>query len=205
MQIDKFQEKCKWIAYTLDSILGITGRVNSLTPSRIQTYVEAHVESLRDVYLELSQGEHLKVKDGQRQLTRTKLQKNNFDPILCQSEFLLSDPIDCYLLPSTLESEMAPNRLENVLPAGGSLFLTNYRVIFKGKSVDINGNLFYEKVVYYVLNSFSYKRHDRPDAPSLLGGIFQKVKLEEAHSSAAHWEGYKLFVVLNDKDSYFRV
>uniref|UniRef100_A0A1I7U3X2 UDENN domain-containing protein n=2 Tax=Caenorhabditis tropicalis TaxID=1561998 RepID=A0A1I7U3X2_9PELO len=118
-------EKSKWIGYTLDSILGVTGRINGLSLTKIQNYVEAHVESMRDVYLELATGEHAK--------------KDNFDPILvCPSEFLLSDPIDCYLLTSMDESTMALNRLENLLPASGSLFLTNYRVIFKGKSVDIN-------------------------------------------------------------------
>ncbi|UMM41670.1 hypothetical protein L5515_017828 [Caenorhabditis briggsae] len=121
------KEKSKWIAYTLDSILGVTGRINGLSLSQIQNYVEAHVESLRDVYVELATGDHLK--------------KDNFDPILvCPSEFLLCDPIDCYLLANMEQSSMSMDCLESLLPASGSLFLTNYRVIFKGKSVDINAS-----------------------------------------------------------------
>ncbi|KAF1747921.1 hypothetical protein GCK72_024387 [Caenorhabditis remanei] len=157
-------EKSKWIAYTLDSILGVTGRINGLPLSRIQNYVEAHVESLRDVYLELSHGDHLK--------------KDNFDPILvCPSEFLLSDPIDCYLLTNTEESTMSLNRLENLLPASGSLFLTNYRVIFKGKSVDINvtNGTIVQTLPLYSVESFK-KLTSKKMIPSQL--IEKGVKIE---------------------------
>ncbi|CAL2050069.1 unnamed protein product [Caenorhabditis brenneri] len=157
-------EKSKWIAYTLDSILGVTGRINGLALSRIQNYVEAHVESMRDVYLELSTGEHAK--------------KDNFDPILvCPSEFLLSDPIDCYLLASTEESNMSLNRLENLLPANGALFLTNYRVIFKGKSVDINATngTIVQTLPLYSVESFK-KLTSKRQIPSQL--IEKGVKIE---------------------------
>uniref|UniRef100_A0A8R1HJZ7 Myotubularin-related protein 5 n=1 Tax=Caenorhabditis japonica TaxID=281687 RepID=A0A8R1HJZ7_CAEJA len=178
------KEKCRFIAYTLDSILGVTGRINGLSLQKIETYVEAHVESLRDVYLELATGEHLK--------------KGNFDPILvCHSEFLLCDPINCYLLPSTEDSEMSLNRLENVLPAEGSLFLTNYRVIFKGKSVDLNVSnaTIVQTLPLYSVESWK-KLTSKKLVPSLL--IEKGVRIE--HIIAIHSTCVATITVTFDED-----
>ncbi|XP_043652023.1 myotubularin-related protein 13 isoform X1 [Drosophila teissieri] len=88
--------------------------------------VHMHIESLEPVYLEAKRHPHVQ---------KPKIQT----PCLLPGEDLVTDHLRCFLMPDGREDET-----QCLIPAEGALFLTNYRVIFKGSPCD---PLFCEQVI----------------------------------------------------------
>ncbi|KAH8295337.1 hypothetical protein KR018_010093 [Drosophila ironensis] len=80
--------------------------------------VHMHIESLEPVYLEAKR--------------RPNVQKPKIQtPCLLPGEELVTDHLRCFLMPDGREDDT-----QCLIPAEGALFLTNYRVVFKGSPCD---------------------------------------------------------------------
>lgn len=80
--------------------------------------VHMHIESLESVYLEAKRHPHVQ---------KPKIQT----PCLLPSENIVAEHLRCFLMPDGREDDT-----QCLLPAEGALFLTNYRVVFKGSPCD---------------------------------------------------------------------
>ncbi|XP_034663614.1 myotubularin-related protein 13 isoform X2 [Drosophila subobscura] len=80
--------------------------------------VHMHIESLEPVYLEAKRHPHVQ---------KPKIQT----PCLLPGEELVTDHLRCFLIPDGREDDT-----QCLIPAEGALFLTNYRVVFKGSPCD---------------------------------------------------------------------
>ncbi|EDW38045.1 GL12246 [Drosophila persimilis] len=80
--------------------------------------VHMHIESLEPVYLEAKRHPHVQ---------KPKIQT----PCLLPGEELVTDHLRCFLMPDGREDDT-----QCLIPAEGALFLTNYRVVFKGSPCD---------------------------------------------------------------------
>lgn len=80
--------------------------------------VHMHIESLEPVYLEAKRHPHVQ---------KPKIQT----PSLLHCEELVTDHLRCFLMPDGREDDT-----QCLIPAEGALFLTNYRIIFKGSPCD---------------------------------------------------------------------
>lgn len=112
------------ITKTLDHIFLLTGRKNDISRKHINDYVEMHAESLQDVFAESS--------------TLGSLVNNGPDVIFVNElEHLVSDPLKCFLLANHHDVPVMDeeNRC-SILPAKGAFYVTNYRLIFKGRPLN---------------------------------------------------------------------
>ncbi|XP_023166410.1 myotubularin-related protein 13 [Drosophila hydei] len=80
--------------------------------------VHMHIESLEPVYLEAKRHPHVQ---------KPKIQT----PCLLPGEELTTDHLRCFLMPDGREDDT-----QCLIPAEGALFLTNYRIVFKGSPCD---------------------------------------------------------------------
>ncbi|CAI5454581.1 unnamed protein product [Caenorhabditis angaria] len=165
------QDKAKWIVWTLDSILSATGRMCNVSRTDIQTYVEAHIETMRDVYNEVAAFDN-------------SLKKNSIDPyLISKSEFLICDPVTCYLISPNNENEVTFESLEKILPAEGCLFLSNYRVIFKGKSMNLDVT---NSTVIQTLPVFSVDNFKKVTTRKIIPKELKKIKIEHVIAIRSH-------------------
>ncbi|XP_030373438.1 myotubularin-related protein 13 [Scaptodrosophila lebanonensis] len=80
--------------------------------------VHMHIESLEPVYLEAKRHPHVQ---------KPKIQT----PCLLPGEELATEHLRCFLMPDGREDDT-----QCLIPAEGALFLTNYRIVFKGSPCD---------------------------------------------------------------------
>ncbi|XP_037942643.1 myotubularin-related protein 13-like, partial [Teleopsis dalmanni] len=80
--------------------------------------VHMHIESLESVYLESKRHPHVQ---------KPKIQA----PCLLPGEEIVTEHLRCYLMPDGREDDV-----QCLIPAEGAIFLTNYRVVFKGSPCD---------------------------------------------------------------------
>lgn len=80
--------------------------------------VHMHIETLESVYLESKRHPHVQ---------KPKIQA----PCLLPGEEIVTDHLRCYLMPDGREDDT-----QSWIPAEGALFLTNYRIVFKGSPCD---------------------------------------------------------------------
>ncbi|CAD6185579.1 unnamed protein product [Caenorhabditis auriculariae] len=144
--VETLQNITKEIGVFLDRILAVSGRPNSILSSEIQKYVDAHAETLQDVY-----------NDSAALSTTAKITIPG-PHLLAPHEFLINNPISCFLLASghdlpVFHTGEVVNPTYCILPAYGDLYITNYRLIFKGKPLNLdvsNEILMYSLPVYAV-------------------------------------------------------
>uniref|UniRef100_A0A1B0A8M0 Myotubularin-related protein 13 n=1 Tax=Glossina pallidipes TaxID=7398 RepID=A0A1B0A8M0_GLOPL len=80
--------------------------------------VHMHIESLESVYLESKRHPHVQ---------KPKIQT----PCLLPGEEIVTEHLRCFLMPDGREDDT-----QCLIPAEGALFLTNYRIVFKGNPCD---------------------------------------------------------------------
>uniref|UniRef100_A0AAF5I3S7 UDENN domain-containing protein n=2 Tax=Strongyloides stercoralis TaxID=6248 RepID=A0AAF5I3S7_STRER len=135
----------KWITGMIDRICSMVNlpqpNIDKLEQD-IPSFVSLHIENLEQVYNE------------SKRIT-TSLEMKSFEPILLKNEVKLSDGLRIYLFNDhrffSSSFDFKNNTFDDnliALPADGGLFLTNYRIIFKGYSCN---PLRYGEVVEYCI------------------------------------------------------
>ncbi|CEF59914.1 Myotubularin-related protein 5 [Strongyloides ratti] len=121
----------KWITCMIDRICSMVNLPQSnidKLEQDIPSFVALHIENLEQVYNE------------SKRIT-TSLEMKSFEPTLLKNEVKLSDGLRIYLFNDhrffSSSFDFKNNTFDDnliALPADGGLFLTNYRIIFKGYS-----------------------------------------------------------------------
>uniref|UniRef100_A0A0N4Z9I4 UDENN domain-containing protein n=1 Tax=Parastrongyloides trichosuri TaxID=131310 RepID=A0A0N4Z9I4_PARTI len=130
---NEVNENCtiKWITTMIDRICSMAGLSQSSIDKLeqdIPAFVALHIESLEQVYAESKR-------------TTTSHEMKNLEPSLVQNEIKINDGLRTYLFNDHrfFASSFGCDNTSSddnliALPADGALFLTNYRLIFKGYS-----------------------------------------------------------------------
>ncbi|WKY16703.1 hypothetical protein Q1695_001377 [Nippostrongylus brasiliensis] len=114
-----------WISRVIDRICSAAGLDPRLTEKLTQVipgYVAVHIDNLEQVYAE------------SRKLAPPPKSKLLTPILLTPCERVIVGGLRCVLLPEGRPTNAeSPENNMNLLPAEGALFLTNYRIIFKGR------------------------------------------------------------------------
>uniref|UniRef100_A0AC35U8W4 UDENN domain-containing protein n=1 Tax=Rhabditophanes sp. KR3021 TaxID=114890 RepID=A0AC35U8W4_9BILA len=128
------KETVRWISSMIDRICAVAS-LPQLSIKRLEkdipAFVALHMDNLEQVYNE-----------------SRRLSAKILKPILCAGEKIVFEAVRCYLLNDNkyVKSKSTSDKSTYPLPAEGAVFLTNYRLIFKGKSCN---PLCCEKVIFH--------------------------------------------------------